>query len=385
MPQKFDRFGVRHRKFVVQNHGFRDRLFKEVITEVILHGDALKPRFAREDFHRFRVHREVKRHAGDAATGIKARRLNPIFRQHRRFDAGPVHRRHPRTGHLVRRTVARHDERRCGNMHADPLLTVPQIRNACRIIDFRRLGVVDGEGFYRRLRKFHVRRLGRRQLGESRAAREILSVKTPHMPSVGTFYGTDFEQQPQRAQMFRIRCRRKRLPFHAVFIGIDEKRKSLRRNFLGNAPGLHFRNHLVTPLFHHFPFLHRGKRTFQYVRRRLFVVSAPLAVEINGITVQRHQRCSPFHRTGIREIVRGNRVVPEFLIGRHFPQKSRIHVRRRSLRLGDEVRRRRRFKFKKDVPPLHFGTPSRGQFDLICRPVLLHDVAGLEDTVFFEK
>ena len=81
-------------------------------------------------------------------------------------------------------------------MNADAFFAVGQVRDACRIIDFRGLRVIDGKGFDLSNRQIFRDCRHRRHFGKTGAFGKIFKVKALHKPVPGTRDDAEVKHQP---------------------------------------------------------------------------------------------------------------------------------------------------------------------------------------------
>ena len=90
-------------------------------------------------------------------------------RQHGDFVARKIDRGQPLRGFAIQRRIRRYAQSWYGDMHAYLPVTVFELRDRKRVVDFRRSGVIDAESLHRR--QFQVARFGGCERGiETRAA-----------------------------------------------------------------------------------------------------------------------------------------------------------------------------------------------------------------------
>ena len=182
-----------------------------------------------------------------------------------------------------------------------------------------------------------------------------------------------------------VRGFRKRLPLDAVFIGLNQKTVGICGNFRGHSAFFEFLRHRFAPLFHFLALFDGCQRPLENISGGFTVVAAALAVKVDGVAVQSEQNRGALKGFGGCEVVGGNRLVPELLIGRNLPQEGRIKLRGRRLCFFHEFGRAHPVKLEKDVPALNLGAPPRRKLRLIGRTVLFQNVTRLKNTVFFKK
>ena len=143
VPEPADFVRVGNIKRIALDRFFGYERIDLVVTQVLFDGNALEARLGRFDREGLVLDGDVEREARHFDAFVERKGLHPVFGQHRRLEAGRIDRAHARTRNGVERVVAQNAERGRGNVNAHARATVAQVRNARRVVDFRRFRVVD--------------------------------------------------------------------------------------------------------------------------------------------------------------------------------------------------------------------------------------------------